>query len=63
MIAPPLDADDHPVAVHGFAEVGAGDVDVALGAVELTLGPHESVALRVDVDPPVTRSIRSGRPK
>ncbi len=52
VIAPPLDADDHPVAVHGLAEIGAGDVDVALRAVELTLGPHESVALRVDFDPP-----------
>jgi hypothetical protein len=50
VIAPALDADDHPVAVHGFAEIGAGDVDVALGAVELTLGPHESIALRVHFD-------------
>ena len=36
--------------MHGLAEVGAGDVDIARGAVELTLGPDESVALRVNLD-------------
>ena len=39
----PLDADDHAVAMHGFIEVGAWNVDVA-AALDVTLGNDEAIA-------------------
>src|SRR5262245_33311328 len=41
-----LDAGDHPIAMHRFAEMWGGDVNVA-ASVERPLGYHEPIAGRV----------------
>src|SRR4029453_262379 len=38
-----LDAHDDAIALHGFVEVSAGDVDVAAGRLEWALRSHEPV--------------------
>ena len=49
--AMPLDAHDDAVAVQRFLEIGRGDENVALHALERPLGCHEAEARRMGVEP------------